>query len=369
MLYLHVPYCHRKCTYCAFYSAVTGADKQAYVDALCAELRQRRDAMQHPLRTVYFGGGTPTILSLAQLEQIVDCVEANYDLSVLEEATIEANPEDLDTDFLQGLRSLGFFNRLSIGVQSFHDADLRLLNRRHTAQQSFEAVERAFAQGFGNISVDLIYALPGQDEADWNDNLAHLQRLPVSHLSAYSLSVEPGTMLERQIDQGRIVPATDDMSVRHYQSLLAWGLEHGFEQYEISNFCREGKRSLHNSRYWNRTPYLGVGAAAHSFDGHRRRWNVADVSQYINSCHKGGISHETELLSVKDAYNEYVMISLRTVAGIDKALVPNEYAATLSHDVGRFVSAGLIEETATHFRPTPDGLLHADGIASELFLL
>lgn len=368
MIYLHIPYCHRKCTYCAFYSTVTAVGRQEYVDALCRELVSRRHCMQHPIRTVYFGGGTPTILTITQLEQIVATIKDNYDCSALEEVTIEANPEDLTRDYLQGLREVGFFNRLSIGVQSFDDTDLRLLNRRHVANQSIEAVCNAREFGFDNISVDLIYGLPNQTLEGWQKNLLQLEHLEVSHLSAYALTVEEGTMLKRQIEEGRVSMADEDMVVNQYQLLVEWGSAHGFVQYEVSNFSRPGFYSRHNSRYWNRTPYLGIGAAAHSFDGSFRRWNVADVGRYIKSTCAGPIEHEEEELTLKDAHNEYLMTALRTIEGVDKRLVAGPFAPRLHNDMQKYVAAGLIEETPTHFRPTREGLLHADGMAADLFV-
>lgn len=368
MLYVHIPYCHRKCTYCAFYSTVTAEGHQAYVDALCLELKRRRHSLEHPLRTVYFGGGTPTLLTVAQLAQIVDAIRNNYDTTALQETTIEANPEDLTPAYLTDLRQLAFFSRISIGVQSFHDADLRLLNRRHNSRQAHEALANAVAAGFSNLSVDLIYGHPNQSLDAWLDNLHHLERLPIHHLSAYALTVEEGTMLHRQIGQGRVVPCDEDTSLSHYHALLRWSADHDFHQYEISNFARPGHTAVHNSRYWNRTPYLGVGAAAHSFDGLNRRWNVADTRRYIDSVLSGPIDHEEEELTLKDAHNEYLMTALRTVAGIDKSLVAVPFANRLQRDIQRFVAAGLILDTPTHYRPTSEGLLHADGIAAELFL-
>jgi len=364
VLYLHIPFCHRKCTYCAFYSAVTSASKQPYVDALCRELALRCGEQPHPLRTVYFGGGTPSILSLDQLRQLVDTIARCFDLSRLQEATLEANPEDLTPEYLRGLQELHFFNRLSIGVQSFFDDDLRLLNRRHSAQQSLRAVQAAAAAGFDNLSIDLIYGLPGQTLARWQANLDQLANLPVSHLSAYALTVEEDTILHRQVAQGRVTPADEEEVLAHYRALLQWTQQAGFEQYEISNFCRPGCRSRHNSRYWDRTPYLGVGAAAHSFSGNCRRWNVADIRQYVASA--GDPPHEVEHLTPTDAYNELVMTSLRTVEGIAKERVEPPFLDHLSHAIARFVVAGLILETPTHFRPTPAGLLQADGMAADL---
>lgn len=308
------------------------------------------------------------MLSIRQLGKIVDALREYYDVSNTEEVTLEANPEDLSLPYLKELKELRFFNRLSIGVQSFHDDDLRMLNRRHSATQAIEAVTNAQTAGFDNVSLDLIYGLPGQTDADWLDNLAQAGRLGVTHLSAYFLTIEEDTILAGQVARGTVKPASEDETLRHYKTMLSWVKENGFEQYEISNFCRPGFRARHNSRYWDRTPYLGVGAAAHSFDGEYRRWNVSDVGQYIESATVGHIAHDEEQLGLKEAHNEYVMTALRTVEGIDKSKVAAPFAARLAKEVGRFVVAGLIEETATHYRPTAEGLLHADGIASDLFI-
>ena len=368
MIYIHVPFCHRKCTYCAFYSVVAPAARQAYVDALCRELAMRSHEMEHPIGTVYFGGGTPTMLTPAQLGQIIGTLQSHYDLSALGETTVEANPEDLTPDYLAALRALGFFNRISIGVQSFSDDDLRLLNRRHNASQAIEAVCNAHAAGFENICIDLIYGIPRQPAGQWLANLEQAARLPVVHLSAYSLTVEPGTILQKQTDSGRLSMPADDETRARYDALTRWAQGNGFVQYEISNFCRPGFKSRHNSRYWDRTPYLGVGAAAHSFDGLRRRWNVADADRYVASVSSGHIAHQEEELTLKDACNEYVMTSLRTTSGIDKHLLPIPFRARIAREIRRFVENGLLTETPTHYVPTPQGLLHADGIAAELFL-
>ena len=368
MIYLHIPFCHRKCTYCAFYSVVTSSDKQAYVDALCSELAMRRHEVCHPVRTVYFGGGTPTVLTIGQIGQIVETIRLYYDVSAIEEATLEANPEDLTQEYLKGLKSLGFFNRISIGVQSFHDSDLKLLNRRHSAHQAVEAVKEAFVAGFGNISIDLIYGLPHQSVKQGRERLMQVEGLGVSHLSAYALSVEPGTMLWSQVEQGRVVVADEEESLQHYETLIEWSSKTGFGQYEISSFCKQGFKSRHNSRYWDYTPYLGVGAAAHSFDGHSRRWNVPDVRKYVASVVNGAIDFQKEDLDENDAYNEYVMTALRTTDGIAKAMIPSKYAKELSRSVEQLVAKGLIMETPTHYVPTRQGLLQADGIAAELFI-
>lgn len=368
MLYVHIPYCHRKCTYCAFYSIVTAGEKQAYVDAVCQELRRRSYCMEHPLRTVYFGGGTPSILTVGQLAQIIEAIRSCFDVSEIVEATLEANPEDLTVSFLSDLRQLGFFNRISVGLQSFHDNDLKLLNRRHSSLQSLESLHNALAAGFENLSIDLIYGIPHQSVEAWEENLSVLEKLPIQHLSAYSLTIEEGTILQKQIDQGRVAVCSEEKILLHYKALIDWVATHGFQQYEISNFCRPDRQAVHNSRYWNRTPYLGVGAAAHSFDGFRRRWNVADTQRYIQSVMSGPIEHDEEELGLKEAHNEYIMTALRTVAGIEKKMVMPPFASQLQREIQRFVANGIILDTPTHYRPTPEGLLQADGIASDLFV-
>ena len=374
MIYIHIPFCHRKCTYCAFYSQPSLRDSQRYVEALCRELAMRRHSMEGPVRTVYFGGGTPSLLPIELVARIAEALRANYDLSALEECTLEANPEDLTPQYLADLRALGLVDRLSLGIQSLQDSELRLIGRRHTAAQAVEAVHAAAAAGFDNITIDLIYGIPGQTEDSWRDTLRQAATLPVTHLSAYALTVEPGTILEKQINcqpghrgQGKVPAVSDEAAVEHYRILLEWTAAPGYEHYEISNFALPGRRSRHNSAYWTGIPYLGLGAAAHSFDGEYRRWNVSDVQQYCSLLETGRVPHEEEQLTLRDAHNEYLMTALRTVEGIDKALVPRPFARALATKIQKYVDSGLLADTPPHYRPTPDGLLHADGIAADLF--
>lgn len=351
MIYIHVPFCHRKCTYCAFYSKPVGAQGglSTYVDALIMEMRQRRGEQDHPIKTVYFGGGTPSILPVGELERIVNALHECFDLSHVEEVTLEANPEDLTLGYLQGLHELQFVNRLSIGIQSLDDGMLRLLNRRHTSRQAMEAVENAYRVGFHNISVDFIYGLPVFPESlDIPD--------VVSHVSAYALTVEEGTALARQVEQGRVVLPGEEEVVRQYHAVCKQLENAGFHQYEVSNFARPGCESRHNSRYWDRTPYLGLGPGAHSFDGRCRRWNKPDGT------------YEEETLTEADAYNEMVMTTLRTTRGIALVHVPEEQMERLHHGMKRYVDCGWIVLKDNHYAPTKEGLLHADGIAAELFV-
>ena len=374
MIYIHIPYCHHKCTYCAFYSN-TGRreEQQAYAEAVCEELRQRSgEQSDHPIRTIYFGGGTPTLLPIELLSKIVATLRNLFDLSQLEEATIEANPENLTSEYLEALSGLHFFNRISIGIQSFNASDLKIFNRVHTPSQAIDAIRNTLQAGFQNISADLIYGIPGQSISIWKENLQQIFSLPVTHLSCYALSLEPQSILWRQVAAGKIsIPDEEDV-LEAYELLLQEATANNFVQYEISNFCKSGMQSRHNSRYWNRTPYLGIGVAAHSFDGKCRRWNVADTRHYIHSISNNESYYESERLTEIQSFNEYIMTALRTTAGIDKSALPQ--IATQIFDkqfrpaVERQIQLGLLTESATHIIPTHDGLLQADGIATNLMV-
>lgn len=324
-----------------------------YVDALIDEMRERRGEQDHPIRTVYFGGGTPSILPLGELDRIVKALHESFDLSHVEEVTLEANPEDLTVDYLQGLKSLDFVNRLSIGIQSLDDAVLRLIGRRHTAAQAVEAVERAYETGFHNLSVDFIYGITR------NPCITNISSVlsEVSHVSAYALTVESGTALAAQVGQGRVVLPDEDEVIRQYHAIRQCLLEEGFLQYEISNFARPGFESKHNGRYWNRTPYLGLGPGAHSFNGYCRRWN-----------HPDGTFGE-EVLTEADAYNELLMTALRTTRGLALAQVPEKYKERLHQKMQPYVDCGWIIRNDGFYTPTEEGLLHADGMAAELFFI
>lgn len=369
MLYLHIPYCRHKCTYCGFYSVAGHRDMEAYVTSLCSEIAARSTGK--PLKTVYFGGGTPSLLSLGQLERVTEAICAGFDTDSVEEATIEMNPDNMCREYLDGIASLHFFNRISIGVQSFSDSELKMLNRVHSSRQAVDAINNAADAGFDNLSVDLMMGLPNPGSVGLQYSLERLgELLPmgvIKHLSCYELTVEPGTILERQLKMGRLQLPEDEEVAAQYDTLRNWCAANGFEQYEVSNYSRPGWRSLHNSRYWNRTPYIGVGAAAHSFDGERRRWNLADIASYIDGAGKGSVPFEEELLTEDDAYNEYIMTALRTVEGIEKSAVPAGRMGYLSERIEPFVRKGLITDTPTHYVPTADALLQADGIAATLF--
>ena len=367
MIYVHVPFCHRKCTYCAFYSKVESEKwkVESYVDALLREMEMRCGEQAHPVRTVYFGGGTPSILPIDQLARVVEGLHRCFDLSQLEEMTLEANPEDLGPEYLAALHRLGF-NRLSVGVQSLDDRVLRLLNRRHTVRQAVEAVTEARAAGFQNISVDFIYGIQeGLEDLDCLDVLEK-----VTHVSAYALTVEEGTALAVQVGRGRVTLPDEDEVVRQYHLLHRQLTEAGFRQYEVSNYARPGYESKHNSRYWDRTPYLGLGPGAHSFDGRHRRWNVSDVAAYtkvlkdLKDPKTTNCLFQEETLTEADAYNELLMTALRTVRGLPVSAVPEKEKKKLQP----YLDCSWLVLQDGFYRPTAEGLLHADGMAASLFI-
>lgn len=375
MLYIHIPFCHHKCSYCAFYSVPQKALIDNYLPMLCKELTGR--AVDEPVTSIYIGGGTPSLLMPSQMRTLVDTLRKHYNLTEVEEVTLECNPESFTASYAQSLKSLRFFNRISLGVQSFSDWELRLLNRTHSATQAAEAVKNAKDAGFENVSVDLIYGLPSQTLKSWRYTLKRLEEMlalgVVKHLSCYELTIELGTILQKQLesgiisaDRGTALPDEGTITAL-YDTLLEWCAAHGFEQYEVSNFCQPGFHSHHNSHYWDRTPYLGFGPAAHSFDGTHRRWNDANVSNYISGAQQGNIPYEEETLTPKDCYNEYIMTALRTTAGIDRSRVDENYISHLDAAIAPFVEQGMIEATEEYYRPTKQGLLMADGIAAILF--
>ncbi len=329
-LYIHIPFCRSRCSYCDFYSTTREAEAAHYVRALCREIEERREELPHArVRTIYIGGGTPSLLTPAQLQQILDAVYANYEVEEGAEVTMEMNPDDLDPPpappVMEGSR-LREVNRASLGIQTFDDQLLRLIRRRHDSATALHAVRSLQEAGIRNISIDLIYGLPSQTLAQWEHDLDTAFSLGVQHLSAYALSYEEGTALTRWRDEGRIREASDELSVAMYQRLCQRAREAGFEHYEISNFALPGFRSRHNSSYWTGSPYLGFGPGAHSYDGQRtRRANLPSLDDYVTyySSPRGGqegaLPFSYETLTTTDLHNEAVMCGLRTREGIDLA--------------------------------------------------
>lgn len=328
-IYIHVPFCVSRCGYCDFYKVTNFDHKEGYVDALLRELELRRFFLEDAIvETIYFGGGTPSTLSLNQIELILKAITQFFVLSDLVEITVECNPDDITAEYLLGLKNLGV-NRLSIGIQSFDDEMLRFMQRRHNSMQSFKAIDLAKKVGFDNISIDLIYGLPNISNAAWIKNVKMALELQISHLSAYHLTIEKGTAFEKLLQNGVITEVEEENSVLQFDILLDLAAKAGFEQYEISNFCKDGRYSQHNSNYWFGVPYLGLGPSAHSYNGKSRFWNVSDLSKYLLSLSRSVLPLQEELLTDIDKFNETLMIGLRTKWGVNINHFQNTLSPTL----------------------------------------
>ena len=366
-IYIHVPFCQGRCIYCDFYSTTEGEEwKSRYVDALLAELRMRRDEL--PLarvHSIYIGGGTPSQLPARALSGILNEVCRLFPVDSDAEVTVEANPDDVTPEWLAALSHTPV-NRLSMGVQSFDDALLRLIRRRHTAQQAVCAVEQAARHGISNVSIDLIYGLPTQTMEQWQADVRQALALDVQHLSAYSLSYEEGTPLWRMLEQGRIEEADEELSLCMYEHLIDSTRAAGFAHYEISNFCRPGRHSQHNSAYWHGVPYLGFGPGAHSYDGMRtRRWNLSDLKGYVQAA--GSMPpHQSEVLTDDELYDETVMTRLRTSEGLSLDLLTAAYRAYCMAQAEPHLRAGRLEQAGSAIRLTRQGIFTSNDIISDL---
>lgn len=362
-VYIHIPFCRRICFYCDFHHSASLVRKSEMLAAIGRELSARRNEIEPgSVRTLYFGGGTPSVCTSEEIGSFVRQVRTLWEADAFEEVTVEANPDDLSPGYLAELRAAGV-DRLSIGIQSFHDAHLERMNRRHTAQTAVEAVRDAQRAGFGNITVDLIYGLPWMTPEEWQYNLDRAVGLGVQHISAYHLTIEPRTVFGKQ----GLQPVDEAVSERHFAMLRETLLKAGFEHYEVSNFALPGFRARHNSVYWHGEPYLGVGPAAHSYDGiDCRSWNVANNKLYL-----GGVGRETERLSRTDRLNEYLMTRLRTAEGISSEYLTACFGATTTGRIGArcedFVASGDMCRTPEGFAVLPERFLISDFLISELF--
>jgi oxygen-independent coproporphyrinogen-3 oxidase len=373
-LYLHIPFCKQACHYCDFHFSTSLGLKGQFVEALLQEmvLRQRYlpDASA-PLETIYFGGGTPSLLTGGELARIFEAIHAHFPVSPQAEITLEANPDDLSPAKLAELAASPV-NRLSIGLQSFHEPHLRLMNRAHSAAESGQAVRAAQAAGFENISVDLIYGVPAANHNIWEDDLARLFALNVPHVSAYALTIEPDTAFGRRLKKGTFVAPPEDFVAQQFEIMLAQLRAHGYEQYEISNFCRPGRESRHNSNYWRGVPYLGLGPSAHSFDGRSRQYAVANNPQYVAAVlERGEVPATVEQLSPLDQANEYLLTTLRTSRGCDLAYLRDTLGLNLLAERADYLASltdqGMATLHGNVLRLTDAGKLLADHITLELF--
>ena len=370
-LYIHIPFCAQKCAYCDFFSRRPSQNACTEIsDALKREMEYKLSSFNHRLSTVYIGGGTPSLLSPAQLQRLLDHAAGLWDCSKVREVTVEANPEDLTDDYISRLAETDI-NRLSIGIQSFDDALLRTMNRRHDSARAKQTVKAAQRAGFDNITIDLIFGTPAMTPEVWERTLDEAVNLGVQHISAYHLTIEPGTHFGRMVQKGALAPISEPESERQYEILHRKLTDAGFDHYEISNFAQARFRAVHNSAYWTGEPYLGIGPSAHSFDGARRReWVVADIAKYISGAGTEAI-YEGETLSDTDLFNERVMTSLRTAAGLDIAqmelLFGEPSVEHLTSRSRKFLRHGLLVRSDNRIYIPPEKFMLSDYIISSLF--
>ncbi|MDE6046274.1 MAG: radical SAM family heme chaperone HemW [Alistipes sp.] len=365
-LYFHIPFCKRVCAYCDFYKSADLRRMDDVVRAMHREIEQRRDYLGgEPIRTRYFGGGTPSLCDARQISDLLARAADLFDCSAVAETTLEANPDDLSGPYLDALRRAGI-DRLSIGVQSFDDACLRLMNRRHTAAQAVEAIRRARAAGFGNLTVDLIFGVPGFGGEKLRRTLDTALELRPEHISAYHLTVEADTAFGRRAARGEFAPVNEAVSEEEFLSVHRTLTQAGYEHYEVSNFALPGRRARHNAAYWQGQKYLGIGPAAHSYDGRRRCWNAASIERYL-----AGEAAEEETLTDRDRLNEYLLTRLRTAEGIDLAemarLFGEEQAARTAREAERYVEAGTLVVAGSRRKIPPERFLLSDAVIGGLF--
>ena len=371
-LYIHIPFCKKACHYCNFHFSTSDKNRQAVLKSICLELEMRVKELQSmPVASIYFGGGTPSMLNDDELGAIFQVIEANYQVLPSAEITLEANPDDLSLKKITQL-AVTPINRLSIGVQSFFEADLILMNRAHTAKEALESLKIAQTY-FDNITIDLLYGMPEMSNVRWEENLQIAFDLKLNHLSCYALTVEPKTPLAHFIKTAQHPPLNDAVAAQHFQTLVNATAKAGFTHYEVCSFGKPGYFSKHNSSYWLGKPYLGVGPSAHSFDGKKRSWNVSNNKQYINTIAKNELPLTSELLTPENRFNEYIMTGLRTIWGVSLKRIEEEFGlgvqTSLLNNAHGYLASETLKIENAHLKMTPKGQFLSDGIASDLFIV
>lgn len=369
-LYIHIPFCAKRCLYCDFFSNTEMKYKEPYVTALIRELEIRKDYIgNEPLETIYFGGGTPSQLQATDFERIFDAIQRLFDTSGCKEVTLEANPDDMIPEYVASLRTFPF-NRISMGVQSFKAEDLRFLNRRHDREQALRAVELCKENGLANISIDLIYGLPGQTLKEWESNLDRAIQLDIPHISAYHLIYEEGTALYKLKEAGKISPVEEEISVSLFTSLIDRLTANGYLHYEISNFARPGMISRHNSSYWTGKKYLGAGPSAHSYNGESRQWNVSSLPAYIRAIGNGSPEIEVEELDINTRYNDFIITGLRTMWGVNLTEIQGQFGNDkliyCQKQAAPYLKQGLLIEKGETLTLSRNGIFISDSIMSDL---
>ena len=371
-IYIHIPFCKKACHYCNFHFSTNQNSKSAFVKAVCRELILRKlEYASDEIQSIYFGGGTPTVLDVTELNTILKTVYKNYKVSETAEITLEANPDDLDIEKIKQLSNTKI-NRLSIGIQSFHESELSAMNRAHDAEDAKKCLELATAY-FDNITIDLMFGMPTMSIELWRQNLRIAFEFGIKHLSCYSLTVEPKTALEHFIKKGSHPPMDDELAAQHFEVLLEETYAQGLTHYETCSFGHPDYFSKHNTSYWLGKTYMGVGPSAHSFDGSKRSWNVSNNSKYIKSLEVDKLPFESEVLSVENRFNEYVMTGLRTIWGISLEKIEADYGVKIKDHLlqnsKKFISSNTLVIEDNHLKITTSGKFLSDGIASDLFLV
>ena len=372
-IYVHIPYCRQACSYCDFHFSTLLKNKSDLLRTIAAEIEMRRNYLKgERVDSIYFGGGTPSVMTSSEARMLLGSINRQFEVSSDAEVTLEANPDDLDLEKLNELRRLGF-NRLSIGIQSFDEEVLQWMNRSHNATQALDAVAKAREAGFENLTVDMIYGIPGRDNQYWQSQMEQLLRLSVPHISAYALTVEKETMLDNWIRKGKTTAPDEDQAHEQFISLSESLTAAGYEHYELSNFARPGFRAVHNSAYWKSRPYLGVGPSAHSYDGNSRQWNVSNNRLYHLAIESGELNSERETLSMADHLNEKVMTALRTSDGLNLNEVDQQFGAEfrqhIMKEANMMLEEGRLELRGDQLHIPLKQRFYSDGIASALFYI
>lgn len=370
-IYIHIPFCKQACHYCDFHFSTSIKRKSEMISAISDEIKLRKDEIKEAIETIYFGGGTPSLLSIDELQFLIDTIYQNFNVVPKPEITLEANPDDLSENQIIELSKTPI-NRLSIGVQSFFDDDLKMMNRAHTSSESVDCLSAAIGS-FENITVDLIYGIPNMSSDKWRENLQKVFDLGIPHISSYALTVEPKTAFASFIKKGKYPPLDEKLAAEHFDILVEETAKNGFVHYEISNFGKPKFFSRHNTSYWKGISYYGFGPSAHSFDGKSRSWNIANNSKYIKAISQKEFPSEREVLTKNDRFNEYIMTGLRTVWGVDlekvKIIFGGEYYQRLLKTSQKFINQDLLVVENNLLLTTQKGKFLADGIAAELFVI
>lgn len=372
-IYIHIPFCRKRCHYCDFYKTTDFGQKFRLVKGLITELENRsQELTADEIHTVYLGGGTPSVLQVDELHDLLNTIRKNYTLNANAEITIEANPDDINEAKFKALREIGY-NRISIGIQSFSDSDLKLMNRRHDSEQAVQAVEIVKNSGFKNISIDLIYGLPNQNLQEWERNVRMAVDLDVQHISAYHLTYHEGTVFYDQLKNGHLKELPDELSLQQFEILIETLKQAGFEHYEISNFCKFGFYSQHNSSYWKGEKYLGIGPSAHSFDLKSRRWNVSSISKYLEGIENGEPNSEAEILTEQDRYNDYIITGLRTIWGVSYKVIQTgfseKYFTHFQEIMKKYLTSGHIQQGTESISLSREGLFISDQIMADFMMV